>query len=306
MNGDNMDGEQPRKPMTNAERQKRYREKKRNDSTFKQKDNIRSRKNYHIRKSAHPDEVREKARIRKQRSRDHARIDKKKGKISLQVLGKMAKKVANLLPNSPSSKRNLLKRVGKMHGIDIVNSKQIKVVISESDKKTIKDFYENNDISRIDPTFKNAKTSQVQIKLRRHLLFTVSEAFSLFKESHPEIKVGRSTFANLRPDNVKSYRDIPQNVCMCKYHENFEKLVLSLGHALESFPKPVQELVNVTRCDTTKYECMASKCGKCNQALDQILDLTRYGEKVNTDIKYVQWLFVNRHFKQVTIETKIQ
>lgn len=66
----------------------------------------------------------------------------------------------------------------------------------------------------IDPTFKNAKAKKGEIKSRRHLLYTISEVFSLFKRDHPNIEIGRSTFASKRPKHVMPYCDIPQNICV--------------------------------------------------------------------------------------------
>lgn len=111
--------EECKKALTNAEKQKRYREKIKNNSTYKQKNTARAAKNYATKKAQNPDEVREKARLRKQRTRENARIENSKNKkISPQTLGKMVKFFSNLLPDSPSSKSkeskvNLQKELGK-------------------------------------------------------------------------------------------------------------------------------------------------------------------------------------------------
>lgn len=133
-----MDSEQSNQPLTNAERQKRYRGKMKNDPAFQQKNKSRNAKNYINKKAQNPDEELEKARIRKERSRAKSRIEKKEEVISS---SKMVKKVSKLLPNSPNSKLNILKRVGKIHGIQILTSKQSRTsILSDSEQKIIVDF----------------------------------------------------------------------------------------------------------------------------------------------------------------------
>lgn len=91
----NMDSEQSNQPLTNAERQKRYRGKMKNDPAFQQKNKSRNAKNYINKKAQNPDEELEKARIRKERSRAKSRIEKKK-KLSPQV--KWLKKFLSYCP----------------------------------------------------------------------------------------------------------------------------------------------------------------------------------------------------------------
>ena len=47
------------------------------------------------------------------------------------------------------------------------------------------------------------------------------ETFELFKRAHPEVKVGFSKFASLRPVNVLLLKDQSPDQCKCKIHENF-------------------------------------------------------------------------------------
>lgn len=47
---------------------------------------------------------------------------------------------------------------------------------------------------------------------KRHLVMTVSEVFEIFKQKHPDIKIQKSKFFELRPFHVKLMAEIPHNV----------------------------------------------------------------------------------------------
>ncbi|KAI6647814.1 hypothetical protein LOD99_8529 [Oopsacas minuta] len=47
------------------------------------------------------------------------------------------------------------------------------------------------------------------------------EAYSLWQKEYPDIKIGKSKFAALRPPHVLLTSELPRNVCVCRYHENF-------------------------------------------------------------------------------------
>lgn len=232
-----------------------------------------------------------------------------KTKRTPQMIGKVAKKINSILPNSPSTKMNVLKKVGKLQGVklfDIVGKP--KRVVSDEESEIARAYYEKDEISRVDPTFKNAKTSRSgEIQSRRHILYTVREPYSLFKEDNPEMTMGKSTFATLRPKHVKPYRDIPQNVCLYKYHENIESLISKLKvMKLPSFPQSMEEFLKETRCNLAEFNCMSSNCSICSKQFEEFFDLTRFAEKITDSIEYVQWQFVNKHFEQVEVKTNIQ
>ena len=94
----------------------------------------------------------------------------------------------------------------------------------------VKAFYERDDLSRQAPGRKDSKKflqedgtrCQVQV---RHLTFSILEAYALFKEAYPNVKIGKSKFADLRPKHVLVQNKLPHNVCLCRYHENFIHIV---------------------------------------------------------------------------------
>ena len=97
----------------------------------------------------------------------------------------------------------------------------------------IHDFYLSDDISRVMPgkadfiTVKTANGGREK-RRKRHLTMTVAEAYQIFKARHPDKKVKKSKFEELRPQNVLLCSKMPHNVCICKYHANMGLLLEAL------------------------------------------------------------------------------
>lgn len=56
------------------------------------------------------------------------------------------------------------------------------------------------------------------------------------KKKNPEIKLGASKFASLRPQHVLLSSQMPSNVCTCVYHENYMMAVSALHAVVPSVP----------------------------------------------------------------------
>ena len=54
---------------------------------------------------------------------------------------------------------------------------------------------------------------------------TVREVYEQFKLVYPNKKIGSASFRLLSPKHVLPMSDIPQNVCLCKYHTNVDLLL---------------------------------------------------------------------------------
>lgn len=71
---------------------------------------------------------------------------------------------------------------------------------------------------------------------KRHLTMGVMEAYTLWKEEHPDKKVGKSTFANLRTLHVLLISELP-NVGVCVHHKNLTLLLDRLHKFNDQFPQ---------------------------------------------------------------------
>lgn len=134
------------------------------------------------------------------------------------------------------------------------------VAISEETKALVRNFYERDDISRQAPGRKdvvvirsmNGEKSKVQA---RHLTTSINEVYAMFKEANPNIKIGRSKFADLRPKYVLLSSQLPRNVCLqiprkpyygCEYPEQ---------STWTCIPKYDHDLPEKLICTATTEDC---------------------------------------------------
>ena len=78
-------------------------------------------------------------------------------------------------------------------------------------------FYCRGDISKIAPGRIDVVTVRDEAgkkKLqKRHLVMRIKECYATFKESNPDVKIGVSKFAEIRPTNVLLSSETPSNIC---------------------------------------------------------------------------------------------
>ena len=94
-------------------------------------------------------------------------------------------------------------------------------------------------------------------------MLSLKETFALFCQEHPDVKVGLSSFCSLRPSNVLLSSAIPQNVCLCQYHDNIKLLYEAIHKAVPEFPPYSGDFVNNLVCNSENELCMTGKCSKC-------------------------------------------
>ena len=91
------------------------------------------------------------------------------------------------------------------------------IATAKETKDLVRNFYERDDISRQAPGRKdvvtirseNGEKTKVQA---RHLTTTINEVYAMFKESNPDIKIGRSKFSELRPKHVLLSSQLPRKM----------------------------------------------------------------------------------------------
>ena len=131
-----------------------------------------------------------------------------------QALGKAVKRAQTSLPASPSKRLCVVKSLAKKVGLSIENSPSTSTVrgLSEETKVLVETFYNSNDISWQAPGRKDRviirESDEHGTKVKRteqvrYLLISLKEAYSKFKESNAEAKIGISKFCELRPQHIK-------------------------------------------------------------------------------------------------------
>lgn len=91
-------------------------------------------------------------------------------------------------------------------------------------------FYDSDEVSRLMPGMKDyvsVKINDSKIHVQKRLILcNLNELYSIFKTQNPDVKLGFSKFAQLRPKHcVIAGSSGTHTVCVCVYHENL-KLML--------------------------------------------------------------------------------
>lgn len=168
--------------------------------------------------------------------------------------------------------------------------------IDDETIKKVKSFYEDDEYSRIMPGKKDCVSFKVKgVKFqeqKRLVLCNLNELYSEFKKKHPECKIGRSKFCELRPKwCVLAGASGTHNVCVCIYHQNV-KLMIE-GAKLEVDYK---DLLEILVCSISSYNCMMGKCDQCPgiEALSDMFQESEEGDSVPDNITYKQWVTSDR------------
>ena len=135
------------------------------------------------------------------------------------------------MPKSPTKQRAVVNGLAKRVGLELSpkithnHGQRINQRFTEENKKLITDFYVNTDVVYTMPGMHDEMTvweNGIKSKRRKYyLIMFLKEVYELFKQTYPDMTVGFSKFASLRPANVLLLKDQHPNMCKCEIHENF-------------------------------------------------------------------------------------
>lgn len=139
------------------------------------------------------------------------------------------------------------------------------------------------------------------------LIGTFDELYLLFKEKHPNEKIGKTTFYELKPKQCicLNNRGI-HSVCVCKYHANFkfmfESMQTILKARIDGHTWKNDLLFSV--CNEESEDCFTKVCKQCPDisALETLFASLVIEHDDETEISYKQWLNVDRG--DISIVTK--
>lgn len=272
---------QPKKKrLTNAMRAARYRMK--NKEKVKSKNRQRMRLTRAVEKTdrasnpALQQEYREKERVRKMLYRQKktaslgaSTADSQETATSSfgtyktpQSFGKAFKRSAAALPTSPRKKKAIIVKLASIEGIRLMKE-QKKKEDNELQAK-VKEFFARPDIVYVCPGLKDEVTvwnNGQKEKLRKcYMTMFLREAYSLFQESHPAVKIGFSTFCKQRPQNVLLLHETPADQCKCLTCENF---FLQLGSLQIKYNSSFW--ANALCDDSLVSKCWQGDCDNCKE-----------------------------------------
>lgn len=147
------------------------------------------------------------------------------------------------------------------------------------DEKTcdiVKQFYRSTEISRECPGMREYVTiTDDNNKVgtpRKLVLMNLKEAHELFKIKYPNLKIGLSKFAELRPPEcvlaLEKYGT--HQSCVCQYHENFKQCFSSLKRiSLFEKYKTYRDLLEDLICDKKSDDCYFARCEGCSRKISR-------------------------------------
>uniref|UniRef100_UPI00358EEC48 uncharacterized protein n=1 Tax=Myxine glutinosa TaxID=7769 RepID=UPI00358EEC48 len=189
------------------------------------------------------------------------------------------------------------------------NPKTGKAISKEIEEK-VREFYLSETISRQMPGMKDFVSVLVNGKkqhMQKHLvLCNLKEVYELFKEAHPNVKIGFSKFAELRPRQyVLAGSSGTHSVCVCTTHQNVK--LMFTGAKLDSVTggefKDYSHCLAAIQCNPPRIECFFGKCSECPGMAGLQDKLETYMQDNMIDqVQYKQWTSTDRS----NLETKVQ
>lgn len=129
---------------------------------------------------------------------------------------------------------------------------------------------------------------------RLYLQMYLKEAYALFKNTHPDITICFSSFCTLRPKNVLTMKNFPNEQCKCRLHENFFKKMTACGQTYDL------NFWNDILCDSESMngDCWKGVCDKCGNG--QLLLFDGHDSK---EIVWEEWEFDENNHLRIVIKS---
>ena len=190
-------------------------------------------------------------------------------------------------------------------------------VIPQTTVKLVQNFYKHDDVSRIMPGKKDCisiKVGDGRIKLQKRLVIrNLKEIYYSFKRLYPDMRIGFSKFAMLRPKEcVLAGASGTHFVCVCRIHNNVKLMMYGsrIAEATENLEVTLKHYANVfalTICNPSLPACNLGCCEQCpgsNALKTEILEC--FDEKGVDEIAYKQWTSTDRYTLETIIEPSIE
>lgn len=169
-------------------------------------------------------------------------------------------------------------------------------VLTASVMEEVKNFYQDDDISRIMPGKSNCISlrnvdGNKYYEPKRLILGNLKEIYAIYKERR-HTNIGFSTFCKLRPKQcVIAGSSGTHSVCVCTHHQNPILMVGALGKKdLDIF-----SLLKKAVCNTDSPKCMLNQCRDCpgkTGVINYILSLEEV--QCMDTISYSKWTSTDR------------
>ncbi|KYM93379.1 hypothetical protein ALC62_16021 [Cyphomyrmex costatus] len=173
--------------------------------------------------------------------------------------------------------------------------------LSDSVTSDVIAFYNSDEISRIMPgrkdyvTIRNTNGEKDHIQ-KRLILCNLKEAYVQFKSEKPEVKVGFTKFAELRPKHcIVVGPPGTHTVCVCKTHQNVKLMLAGINSVSRSYKKSYHDFLKKITCETPGLPCYLNECGNCPKidiVINEIEQL--FEENFVENLTYSRWTQTDR------------
>ena len=163
----------------------------------------------------------------------------------------------------------------KEHGILTSPMPKKGRLLSAEVKNLVVNFYSDDENSRMLPGKKDYVSVKKEDGSREHqqkrlILCNLSELYSNFRQQNQGVKIGFSTFSQLRPRNcVLAGSSGTHTVCVCVHHENVHlmldgsgigKLTLESNHPIATYHDAIKTII----CEKPGPKCFLNECSLCS------------------------------------------
>ena len=160
------------------------------------------------------------------------------------------------------------RQLKKDHGILPNVTPSLERALSEATKEKVIAFYKDDEVSRILPGKKDYKTvrdgDKKEQRQKRLILMNLNEAFCLFKEKNPDIKIGVSKFCDLKPKEcVTVGAKGTHSVCVCTSHQNAKLMLSAFPVKAEGEKIAYHNLLDKLVYSTDQSICILHRCENC-------------------------------------------
>ena len=171
----------------------------------------------------------------------------------------------------------------------------------------VKTFYEYDDTSRVMPgkkDFVSVRQGEKRVHIQKRLVLSnLKEAYCDFKDKFPDVKVGFSKFAELRPRHcVLAGGSGTHSVCVCTIHQNIKLMIqgVKLSDLSATALMNYHDCLAQIMCNPPSPSCYLDSCDAC-PGMDNLRDtlVTLLDGKMIDNVVFKQWVSVDRS----TLET---
>ncbi|KAJ8670825.1 hypothetical protein QAD02_002084 [Eretmocerus hayati] len=174
----------------------------------------------------------------------------------------------------------------------------------------VKKFHENDDNSRIMPGMKDVECVKDEDNVNvfvqtRLVLYDIRELYLKFKDSHPDVKIGMTKFAEARPVHyVLAGSSGTHSVCVCVYYHNVEPMLKGLdilsftSKRLNDYKDCIASIV----CKDPTDKCYLNEFESCPTIESFKKNLLNLFDQSNmTHVKFQSWTTTDRCSLQTRI-----